>query len=101
MDDKALESALKAWRDLLANEEGTEPPCPWCKKPRVRRTDYIRCNRCATNWLDRERDLPEYLKKDPRVARSEAAQLTLVTAGSLVSGGSPARSASRLSAEPA
>jgi ribosomal protein L37AE/L43A len=33
------------------SEVGTEPPCPFCQRPRVKRTDYTRCNRCGENWL--------------------------------------------------
>lgn len=61
-------------RELRRSEVGTEPPCPWCKRPRVSRSDYIRCNPCATNWLNEEMHLPGYLDKDPRVARLEAAR---------------------------
>jgi hypothetical protein len=60
-------------RDRL-NEVGTEPPCPFCNRPRVSRTDYIRCNPCGVNWLNEEMSLPGYLESDPRVARREAAR---------------------------
>jgi ribosomal protein L37AE/L43A len=53
-----------AARKALLNERGTEPPCPLCQRPRVRRSDYIRCNPCGTNWLD-----GEDLSKDPRIER--------------------------------
>jgi hypothetical protein len=32
------------------NEPGNEPDCPFCGKPRVTRSTYIRCNRCGVNW---------------------------------------------------
>jgi ribosomal protein L37AE/L43A len=38
-------------RERLA-EAGSEPPCPFCRKPRVLRSDYIRCHRCGMNWLE-------------------------------------------------
>lgn len=57
------------------SEAGTEPPCPFCQRPRVSRTDYIRCNPCGTNWLDGEMHLPDYLNVDPRVARQKAARM--------------------------
>lgn len=50
-------------RERLA-EVGTEPTCPFCQRPRVRRSDYIRCNREGINWLD-----GEDLTKDPRLSR--------------------------------
>lgn len=34
------------------NEAGTEPPCPLCQRPRVRRSSYVRCNPCGANWFD-------------------------------------------------
>ena len=62
------------------NEEGTELPCPFCQRLRVRRTDYIRCNRCGTNWLDEELHLPDYLHRNPSAARGEAARMMRGTA---------------------
>jgi len=64
-------SDLVKWREQIAKEVGTEQPCPWCKAPRVRRTDYIRCNPCGTNWLDSERHLPNYLNRNPAAARMD------------------------------
>jgi hypothetical protein len=43
---------------------GSEPPCPFCSLPRVKRSDYIRCVRCGINWLE-----GEPLDKDPRNLR--------------------------------
>ena len=57
------------------NEVGTEPPCPFCQKPRVLRSDYIRCNPCGVNWAMSEMWIPNYLSKDPRVVRTEAAHM--------------------------
>lgn len=42
----------EAARQERLNEKGTEAPCPMCKRPRVKRSDYIRCNPCGVNWLD-------------------------------------------------
>lgn len=61
------------------NEVGTEPPCPFCKRPRVSRSNYIRCNPCGTNWLDEEMHLPNYLNRNPAAARSEAARMARET----------------------
>lgn len=33
-------------------EVGTMPPCPFCGRPRVERSDYIRCNPCGINWIE-------------------------------------------------
>lgn len=43
----------KLTREQRLAEKGTESPCPikGCGKPRVKRTDYIRCNPCGLNWL--------------------------------------------------
>jgi ribosomal protein L37AE/L43A len=56
---------LQAARNATINELGTEPPCPWCAKPRVKRSDYIRCNPCGTNWGP-----GEDISKDPRLSRT-------------------------------
>lgn len=65
----------EATRQERLNEVGTEPPCPFCGKPRVNRSDYIRCIRCGINWLNEEMHLPDYLSRDPRVVRREAARM--------------------------
>jgi ribosomal protein L37AE/L43A len=62
-------------RVAARNEVGTEPPCPFCGKPRVLRSSYIRCNRCGVNWLAEEMSLPDYLNLDPRVARAISARM--------------------------
>ena len=59
--------AMEAARLAVVNEQGTEPPCPFCQRPRVKRSDYIRCNPCGVNWLD-----GEDLTRDPRNARMRA-----------------------------
>lgn len=51
-------------RSERLNEPGTEPPCPLCGRPRVKRSDYIRCNPCATNWVEGEN-----IMGNPRVER--------------------------------
>ena len=61
-------------RQFRLDELGTEPPCPFCGKPRVARSDYLRCNPCGINWLAEEMGLPNYLNRDPRVSRAEAAR---------------------------
>ncbi len=68
---------LTEWRRQLVMEQGTEPPCPWCGVPRVKRSDYIRCNPCGTNWIDSERNLTDskgslYLETNPQAARDHA-----------------------------
>ena len=59
-------------RQFRLDEVGTEPPCPFCRRPRVLRSDYVRCNPCGINWLAEEMHLPDYLNHDPRVARASA-----------------------------
>ena len=76
MDIVELMSTTKEQR---LNEVGTEPPCPFCQRPRVSRSDYIRCNPCGVNWLNEEMHLPNYLERDPRVARKEAALMAGAT----------------------
>ena len=60
------------------NEVGTLAPCPFCRRPRVERSNYIRCNPCGVNWLQEEMDLPNYLNRNPAAARSEAARMSRV-----------------------
>jgi hypothetical protein len=72
---KDMYEGQEAIHELRRNEPGTEPPCPWCGRPRVLRSDYIRCNGCATNWLAEEMHLPDYLNLDPRVARARSARM--------------------------
>lgn len=59
---------------------GDLAPCPFCKVPRVRRTDYVRCCRCGINWLDQEMHLTfkgkPYLDVDPGCARREERERT-------------------------
>jgi ribosomal protein L37AE/L43A len=62
-------------RQERLNEVGTEPPCPFCQRPRVARSDYIRCNPCGVNWLNEEMHLPNYLDRNPNACRSEAARM--------------------------
>ena len=50
IDEVELGKQLREWRRLLATEVGTEPACPFCKRPRLRRSDYIRCTPCGLNW---------------------------------------------------
>jgi hypothetical protein len=70
---KAPETNLPAnnpfhgWKKTILHElslGGGESPCPFCRVPRVRRSDYIRCCHCMVNWLD-----GEGLEKDPRIER--------------------------------
>jgi len=61
------------------NEMGTEPMCPFCGALRVGRNDYIRCNPCGVNWLNEEMHLPNYLERDPRVARREVVLMASAT----------------------
>ena len=54
-------------RKAAMDEVGTEPPCPFCGRPRVARSSYIRCNRCGVNWSPAE---GEDIMKDPRLSRT-------------------------------
>ena len=76
MDQKTLtyEQQEANRKDRLA-EVGTMPPCPFCKKPRVERSDYIRCLPCGINWLLEESHLPNYLDRNPASCRAEARRL--------------------------
>jgi len=70
---------MSSTREERLNEVGTEPSCPFCQKPRVARSNYTRCNPCGINWLDEEMGMPDYLNRDPRVCRSEAARTGIGT----------------------
>lgn len=56
-------TSLQKLRDEI-KKGGSEPPCPFCQIPRVRRSDYVRCCRCGVNWLE-----GEALDKDPKTQR--------------------------------
>lgn len=56
----------EAARQEYLGEVGTELPCPFCRRPRVRRSDYVRCNPCGTNWLE-----GEDLSRNPKAERWE------------------------------
>ena len=56
----------ESMRQDAMNEQGTEPPCPFCKRIRVRRSSYIRCNPCGVNWSP-----GEDISKDPRLSRTK------------------------------
>ena len=66
-------------RQERLNEVGTEPPCPFCQRPRMARSDYVRCNLCGINWLNEEMHLPDYLSIDPRLARTRNARTVSAT----------------------
>lgn len=66
----------EANRKERLEEVGAMPTCPFCGKPRVARSDYLRCNPCGVNWLDEEMHLPNYINLDPRVARRAASTAT-------------------------
>ena len=56
-------------RDILRREiekGGKLAPCPKCGVPRVERSNYVRCCRCALNWMEGEN-----LDRDPRIERYE------------------------------
>jgi hypothetical protein len=63
-------------RERLA-EVGTMPPCPFCQRPRVERSDYLRCNPCGINWLLDERNLRDYLNRNPSACRDEARKASM------------------------
>jgi hypothetical protein len=57
---------LTATREERLNEVGTLPPCPFCGRLRVQRSDYVRCNPCGMNWLD-----GDDLGRNPQLVRWE------------------------------
>jgi hypothetical protein len=90
-DQKWLtEEEQQARREKVLSEVGTEPPCPWCGVPRVKRSDYIRCMRHGVNWSS-----GEDISKDPRLSRSR----TLVIVSTNRETGNTARTAKNISEE--
>jgi ribosomal protein L37AE/L43A len=73
----------EAARQERLNEVGTMPPCPFCHRPRVERSGYIRCNPCGKNWLN-----GEDITKDPRASRTRGIPPTKTETGD---GAPPAR----------
>lgn len=80
----------EANRQDRLNEVGTEPPCPFCQRPRVSRPagQYIRCNPCGTNWLN-----GEDISVDPRKERKAAMLAMQGTGSSKQESGSTAQTA--------
>ena len=77
-----LTKGFRDYRQFLAEEAGSEPACPFCQTPRVRRSDYVRCNDCGVNWLDSEMHLPNCLNRNPAAARMViATKQSAVTSG--------------------
>lgn len=100
MDDqslKLLREGLVAWRRQLAQEVGTGPPCPFCREPRARRSDYLRCSQCGINWLDEECHLPDYLNRNPAAARYAARMATVTPTSAASSEGDADRTAENTS----
>jgi len=60
------EEQQEAARQERLNEPGTEAPCPFCQRPRVKRSNYIRCHAEGINWLDGEN-----LDRNPKAERWE------------------------------
>jgi len=43
---------MASTREQRLAEVGAEPASPFCGRPRVKRSSYIRCNPCGMNWSD-------------------------------------------------
>jgi hypothetical protein len=89
MAEQTMYEHQEAMREEARAEPGTEPPCPWCGRPRVLRSNYVRCLPCGVNWLAEEMHLPDYLNMDPRTARTRAVRMASSirpTVGQLVEG---------------
>ena len=57
---------MQMTREQRLAEVGSEPPCPQCGRPRVKRSDYVRCLPCGLNWL-----AGEDLSRNPKSERWE------------------------------
>ena len=51
-DEMEMAELMAMTREQRMAEKGNEPPCPFCRMPRVRRSSYVRCNPCGVNWSD-------------------------------------------------
>ena len=72
-----LEKWMSMTHEERLNEPGTMPPCPFCQRMRVQRSDYVRCNPCGLNWLK-----GEDLSKNPHLSR--APYLSTITTRTVV-----------------
>ena len=45
---------LKLAKEMADGGELKNHPCPNCKLPLCKRSDYTRCQRCGINWMDGE-----------------------------------------------
>ena len=72
-----MSDSLQGWmtkiREERLNEPGTMPPCPFCQRPRVQRSDYVRCNPCGLNWLHGEN-----LSLNPHLSRAPCISTTTI-----------------------
>lgn len=64
-------------------EVGTMPACPFCQRPRVQRSTYIRCNPCGMNWFK-----DQGIMKHPHVKRQAISSSEAETDGSAPPAGS-------------
>lgn len=49
----------KLAKEIAEGGELKNNPCPSCKLPLCKRSDYTRCQRCGMNWMDGE-DLTKF-----------------------------------------
>lgn len=79
LSEMSIEQVVEAIKHR--NDPGTEPPCPFCNRPRVMRSDYVRCNPCGINWIMEELQKfgPSYLNRNPSAVRWEHAHMATTT----------------------
>lgn len=80
-----LEDQETARQERLS-EAGTMPACPMCGKPRVQRSDYIRCNPCGMNWSEGQAIDRHPLATQPIPSIETATDATVPTAESTTDG---------------
>ncbi len=51
LNGMTLAECMAQTKEERLAEVGTEAPCPFCQRPRVTRSTYIRCNPCGMNWF--------------------------------------------------
>ena len=61
----------ESMRKAAMDEVGSAPPCPFCQRPLVSGSSYIRCNPCGVNWSPGEE-----ISLDPRTSRTKATAST-------------------------
>ena len=69
LNGMTLAECMAQTKEERLAEVGTEAPCPFCQRPRVTRSTYIRCNPCGMNWF-KDQDISRHPHAKPQAIQS-------------------------------